>query len=560
MGSRQFILQTETNSMLNSKFLLIIIVILAAVLRLYKLDSYPVSLSWDETAIGYNAYSIAQTGSDEYGQHWPLIFKSFNDYKLPGYVYVDAFLIKLFGLSEFTTRLPSALFGTLAVVLIYFLTKKLFANLNSPFTIYHSPFTLAHVSALLLAISPWHLQLSRAAFESNAALTVVLVGVTLLLYGLKNKLAAFLSVPILAASFYFYYSPRIFVPLILLIFILIFKEKITANLKLYLWGMILAIILIIPIILQIFSPQGLKRVEEVSIFADKSKIIDYVDARAQSTNPISEIFLNRRIPIVFESLHNYFAHLSPGFLFFGDDPNPRHHSSFHGNFYLFEIPLILVGFWFIVKTQDKKLKYFLLAWILTAPIPAAAAQEAPHGLRALNLLPPLIIASAAGLHTLLNSRLKLVMTVAVLILFINYLFSYYQVYPRQHSTAWAYGYRQMFEEVQKIESQYDRIIVTGHYWKPYIFYLFFSALDPNYYQSTSTQESIGIYRFGTTYWDSGGKDLGQEDIEKLKGSKTLLVISPQELENFKNKDKFLKLTDINDYSNKNVIFRIGGWR
>lgn len=543
---------------MKTKLILIIIILAAGILRLYKLGSYPVSLSWDEVAIGYNAYSIAQTGADEYGNKWPLLFKSFNDYKLPGYIYVDALAVKILGLSEFTTRLPSAIAGVLAVILIYFLTKKLFEDKTSNSD--SSLKSVALLATLLLATSPWHLQLSRAAFESNTALTVVLVGITLLLYGLKNKLAALLSVPALAASLYFYYSPRIFVPLILLIFILIFKEKITINLKLYLWGMILAIILIIPIILQIFSSQGFKRVSEVSIFADKSKIVDYVDARAQSSNPISAIFLNRRIPIVFESFHNYFAHLSPGFLFFGDDPNPRHHSSFHGNFYLFEIPLILVGFWFIAKTQDKKLKYFLLAWILTAPIPAAAAQEAPHGLRALNLLPPFIIASAAGLHTLLNSRLKLVMTVAVLILFANYLFSYYQVYPRKHSTVWAYGYRQMFEEIQKNESQYDRIIVTGHYWKPYIFYLFHNAIDPNYYQSTSTQESIGVYRFGTTYWDSGGKDLGQEDIEKLKGSKTLLVISSQELENFKDKDKFLKLTDINDYSNKNVIFRIGEWR
>lgn len=557
---------------MKTKLILAIIILAAGILRLYKLSSYPVSLSWDEVAIGYNAYSIAQTGTDEYGHRWPILFQSFNDYKLPGYIYVDALLIKFFGLSEFTTRAPSALLGIIAVVTLYFLTKKLFeenqdgwqswkeSRRRAASNFFLKSETIALLAAFFLAISPWHLQLSRAAFESNAALTIVLVGVTLLLYGPKNKLASFLSVPILSVSLYFYYSPRIVVPAILLAFILIFKEKIIANLKFYLAGTILAILLTIPIITQVFSPQGFKRIGEVSIFADKSLIVNYVDARAQSTSPIAKIFLNRRIPIVFESLHNYFVHFSPGFLFFGDDPNPRHRSSFHGNFYLFEIPLILTGLWFILKTKDKRLKYFLLAWILAAPLPAALSQEAPHGLRSLNLLPPLAILSAVGFNALQNSRFKLTMTLAAAVLFINYLVGYYQVYPRQHSLAWAYGYRQMIGQIQKIESQYDRIIITGHYWKPYIFYLFYNAVSPKYYQAISTQESIGIYRFGTTYWDSGGKDLDEEDIEKLKGSKTLLVISPNEFANLKNQDRFIKLADISDYSDKNVIFEIGEWR
>ena len=69
---------------------IIVILLIAAFLRFYKLDSYPVSISWDEAAIGYNAYSIAQTGKDEYGQKFPVLFRSFNDYKLPGYIYLDA--------------------------------------------------------------------------------------------------------------------------------------------------------------------------------------------------------------------------------------------------------------------------------------------------------------------------------------------------------------------------------------------------------------------------------------------------------------------------------------
>src|SRR3989338_4459229 len=115
----------EKKRSISRYIILIAIVALGFLLRIFKLGEVPVSLSWDEAAIGYNAYSIVQTGKDEYGTAWPLLFKSFNDYKLPGYVYSTALSIKLLGLSDFAVRLPSALFGTLTILAFYFLLRSL---------------------------------------------------------------------------------------------------------------------------------------------------------------------------------------------------------------------------------------------------------------------------------------------------------------------------------------------------------------------------------------------------------------------------------------------------
>ena len=52
--------------------------ILAIFLRFTQLGQIPLGLNKDETAIGYNAYSILKTGRDEYGNYMPLYFKSFN--------------------------------------------------------------------------------------------------------------------------------------------------------------------------------------------------------------------------------------------------------------------------------------------------------------------------------------------------------------------------------------------------------------------------------------------------------------------------------------------------
>ena len=111
---------------LKSSWILFLILALAAFLRFYQLGINPPSLDWDETAEGYNAYSILKTGRDEYGKFLPVIFKSFGDYKPGLYVYVDVPFIAALGLNEVSTRLPSALAGILSVYLIYLICNKLF--------------------------------------------------------------------------------------------------------------------------------------------------------------------------------------------------------------------------------------------------------------------------------------------------------------------------------------------------------------------------------------------------------------------------------------------------
>jgi len=46
---------------------LLVVVLGGAFLRLYKIDSNPPALNWDEVSHGYNAFSILRTGADEWG-------------------------------------------------------------------------------------------------------------------------------------------------------------------------------------------------------------------------------------------------------------------------------------------------------------------------------------------------------------------------------------------------------------------------------------------------------------------------------------------------------------
>ena len=92
--------------------LLILIVLIGTVLRFYQLGINPPSLTWDEPALGYHAYSLAIDGKDEFGRLLPITYlESFGDYKPPVYAYLTAPFVKFLGLNEAAVRFPSALFG-----------------------------------------------------------------------------------------------------------------------------------------------------------------------------------------------------------------------------------------------------------------------------------------------------------------------------------------------------------------------------------------------------------------------------------------------------------------
>src|ERR1035437_1701780 len=99
------------------------VILLGAVLRFYNVSNNPPGLYTDEVSIGLNAYDILKTGKDQYGYSYPLAFKSFGDYKMPVYVYLVSLSMVFFGKTEFAVRFPSALAGTLTILVVFLLFK-----------------------------------------------------------------------------------------------------------------------------------------------------------------------------------------------------------------------------------------------------------------------------------------------------------------------------------------------------------------------------------------------------------------------------------------------------
>ncbi|MBI3576797.1 glycosyltransferase family 39 protein [Candidatus Gottesmanbacteria bacterium] len=455
------------------KLFLFLIVGFAFFVRIWQVASIPPSLSWDEVSIGYNAYSILKTGRDEYGRVLPLdTFVAYGDYKPPLSVYATVPFVAVFGLNELAVRLPSVIAGTLTVLATYFLVLELFSV--SLFT-----FHLSLITALLLAISPWHIQLSRAGFEANIALFFVVMGTYLLLRARKNsKLFAIAFLPFIAAG-YTFNSARYFSPLLIFGLLAFCRKEALQQKRIVILGFIVAILALLPIMPHLVSKEARLRFAEVNIFTDASIVATANRRMEQEGNSfISKVFDNRRIGFVRLYLAHFLDHMQPWFLFVKGDGNPKFSIQDVGQLYPIEAPLLVLGiFWLFGR--ERSIAWLLLWWIIAAIVPAAVARETPHALRIENSLPVWQVFIA---YALLHVRKKILMVLVIgayVFSFSYFWHNYFNHYPAEYSGEWQYGYREAIRFIQPIKGNYQSIVLTESIGRPYMYVLFYELYDPN---------------------------------------------------------------------------------
>src|SRR3990167_1647521 len=254
------------------------ILFLAFILRFYKLGEIPLSLNWDEVSNAYNGYSILKTGRDEYGSLLPLTNRSFDDYKPPIYMYLNAITVGILGLNAYAARLPSAFFGFLSVPLIYFLAKLIFEKSKKKELI-------ALISMFLFSTLPWHLQFSRGGLEANLGLFASLAFFVFFLYGLKKYIFLLLASITFGAALYSYHAQRIFMPLFLIILVYLFKREIVQIPKKFTLTFI-AVSIAATMSLLIFLPQKaiFSRLESSSIISEENQKKEFSNLESRSIN------------------------------------------------------------------------------------------------------------------------------------------------------------------------------------------------------------------------------------------------------------------------------------
>ena len=477
--------------------LFVLVFILALSLRLYQLGLNPISLAWDEAAWGYNAYSLGIDGKDEFGVLLSASYlESFGDFKPPLYAYLTVLPVKLLGLNELATRIPSAVIGSLTIIAVYFLTKEIFRSSQK-----RSHYALA--TSFLLAISPWHINLSRAAFEANVAQLLIIMGVFFFLFFIRGKPKLLvLSVLFFVLSLYTFNTARVFVPLLVLA-LTIFNYRILLKYRRWVMiTMVIGILISIPFLRFMLTPQSKLRYHEVNIFSEAAVVeLANREIANDGNTMLSRMIHNRRFGYARSYMKHYMDHFNPEFLFIRGDGNPKFSIQDVGQLYLWELPFLVGGVLLLIRKKEGNW-WIVPAWLLLGILPAATARETPHALRIETTLPMWQIFTAYGLVTLISNvkrqRLKAVAIGVIALAFVvngtYYLHGYYRHYPVEYAHEWQYGYQEMFAYTELVKGNYDKIIVTELLGRPYIYNLFYSKIDPKSFreQAIVEREALGF--------------------------------------------------------------------
>lgn len=508
----------------RNKKILILILLLATFLRLWRIDKVPVSLFGDELDVGYQAYSFLKTGKDYAGNPLPMHFHSLAEWRTPLYLYASVPSVALFGISPFGVRLPAVIFGVLGVLAMYLAVKELL-SFKRKYAEFHPRALLA---AFLLAISPWHLQYSRAAFEVTMLLSFILFGIYFFfrsLRGQRNEL--WIAISFFVLTPWIYSTAKLFMPMFMLATFIIFRKDILVlPKKEVVKAVLVGLILGIPIAYSTLYGGGAQRFNYLSVFTDPTMEGDVGYARltdAQFRQKYGDGIIGKVVTRVVHNkftfwgdkiIDNYFSPFSSEFLFNKGDINRRHSIEGMAQFYKIDILGLVLGFgFFFFLHKNRKIAALIFTWIILGVIPASITRDGGmHASRLILILPPLIFLISYGLVTSykkLSGRSKyLVFIIFGSLLITNFVFyqhNYWTHNPWFSERWWHAGFKETFEAMRQVEDNYDKIVISNAGEPPLIFFLAWNHYPPQIYHKGLQEDEVrgfnkiqhtGKYYFG----------------------------------------------------------------
>ncbi len=419
-------MRTDSTSSLRAEYwLLLFVIIIAAFLRLWTLPAVPPGLYPDEAMNGNNALEALAT------HDWKVFYPE-NNGREGLFINIQSFSLALFGNEPWALRLPSALFGILTVLGIYFLTRELFRE-NEHKSI------IALLAAFLLATSFWHINFSRIGFRAIMAPAFLTWGIYFLLLYLnrittavsKLKIRNLLFLPILAGiiyglGFHSYIAYRA-TPLLVLFIIAAYwlrnkDHEVRKKVLLTSFFFILSSIIV-------FLPLGIHFLNKPADFFGRTTQISVFN----SATPLRDLALNTAKTL--------------GMFNFAGDYNWRHNLAGQPQLFWPVGIMFLVGVAVSIRKLTWK-KGILFAWFIVAALPVVISNEGlPHALRAIIMIPPVFILAGIGgvwiyqfLSKKINQQLLKTGTALLLAIFIVQVYhAYFIRWAKNQNTAGAFA-------------------------------------------------------------------------------------------------------------------------
>ncbi len=523
--------------------ILLLILFLAASLRLVNLGQSPPGFNQDEAVNAWNAWCLLKTGKDQTGAPWPIFYlRTFGSNNAPLYIYSMIPFLAVGGLSIWTVRFVPAFFGILCIPLIYYIASRLFDR------------RVGLVAALLLALNPWHLQLSRWGHEGCIAPMLGLAPLALMLWAkmpIRNEnpdpphlLLAALAGALSGIGCYSYPAIRLFIPPFLALIVLVTLPAWWRTLKTR--NGALAVAAFIIAFAATFGPLVFKHLTDPENISKRAQNI-WIWNQSDSTAEKVKLVLTR-----------YVKHFGPDFLFIEGDHYQIQSPPNAGEYHWYMLPLMLLGLLPLFKNLKSSYPArILLIFILIYPIGDCLNKHLPyhqpslHAFRSAPGLCSLILLAALGAVTaaryLRKKNLTLAwaaiaaLTIAIIGFNLRYFYHFYGEYNRRPNIYQSF-HVDLVEACKWLRprlDQYDAVFCTSNGMNtPYIITLVVLGYDPNRWlhegcDIITRPEFDDIYlRYGKMHFMYGGSAIPA--ITSLRPQdRAIFIVRPNEL-GFKN--------------------------
>jgi 4-amino-4-deoxy-L-arabinose transferase-like glycosyltransferase len=338
-------------------FWVLVVTGLGAALRLAALGSVPVGLYQDEAFNGLDALRVLA------GEH-PLYFPA-NNGREPLFIYLASASIAWLGRTPLAVRLPAALLGTLTIPISAALGVSLFNR------------RVGILTAALAAFSFWPLHLSRIGFRAVGLPLFAGLALASAWHGASRSRRGWVVLGGLAYGLAFYtYLPVYLSPLVLGLFAgyLWLVGKRSALRFAAPWFLVGAVVALVPFLVSVANDPELilGRPRQVSILT------------AQDGGEILGTLLRQ-------------LGRGLGMFFWRGDMIPRHNLPGRPVFDLLVAPFFVVGTLWAARHWRRPAALLVLLWPGLMLAPTILAEDAPHFLRAVGVLPFVLLLAALGL-------------------------------------------------------------------------------------------------------------------------------------------------------------------
>lgn len=447
---------------------LALILVAAFGLRVYELGSYPAGLFCDEAANGYNAYTLLHSAQDEHGKTLPLFIWSFFAFKYPLYIYPSIPWVGLFGLNEFATRFQAALYGTGTVAVAFLIGNQLF----------HPIAGLA--AAAMLTIMPWHFHFSRVGFALIGFPFWFGLGFYFFVRAVGDAATRrdwLLAATCFALCLYVYAVSQLTVPVFLACAAVLCAPAVWRRRRWVLQAIAVGLVVSLPFLIFYWHYY-----DRASIYVMQTSVLAWPEPLA------------KKLDIIFAQ--NWPTYFEPRFLLEVGDPILRHGVRNHGELYPAMVPWIVLGALGALAYRSSASK-LLLVLLALYPLGAAVTRETPSATRSIlgtltfALLAGVGVERAIALVRWIPIRAARIVGVSAIVLAAaiplgrqtaHYLDLYFNDYPTYAATGiegFQYGYRQVFQLMEKRRRPGDQLLYsTTAVNNPYIFNLFYVRRPP----------------------------------------------------------------------------------